>query len=115
MARPYFCPQETRVTHVIKESVENYSFLLYSFILAQHQRTKEFVSKQRFWRAVNVLDYKFLFIPVAFTILRIWTCLINVFYVYSDVGRSFPRGVTVALIYLSVSDYVVIAENYEHP
>lgn len=103
MAKPYFWPHETRVTHAIKESVD-YSFLLYSFIFTQHQKTKEFVSKQRFWRAVNVLDYKFLFIPVAFTILRIWSCLINVFYVYSDVGGSFPRGVTVALIYLSVSD-----------
>ena len=70
----------------------------------QHKRTKKFVSERRFWQAVNVLDYKFMFIPVAFTVLRIWSCIMNVLYVYSEVGKNLPKGVGIALIYLSVSE-----------
>ena len=70
----------------------------------QHKRTKKFVSERRFWQAINVLDYKFVFIPVAFIILRIWTCIMNVLYVYSQVGYKLPKGVGIALIYLSVSE-----------
>ena len=51
-----------------------------------------------------MLDYKFVFIPVAFTVLRIWSCIMNVLYVYSDVGYKLPKGVANALIYLSVSE-----------
>ena len=73
-------------------------------LFAQHKRTKKFVSERRFWQAINVLDYKFLFIPVVFTVLRIWSCIMNVLFVYSDVGYHLPKGVTIALIYLSVSE-----------
>ena len=70
----------------------------------QRKRTKKFISERRFWQAVNMLDYKFVFIPVAFIVLRIWSCIMNVLYVYSDVGYKLPKGVGSALIYLSVSE-----------
>lgn len=85
-------------THSVLADVYIYS----SFM--QHKRTKKFVSERRFWQAVNMLDYKFVFIPVAFTVLRIWSCIMNVLYVYSDVGYKLPKGVANALIYLSVSE-----------
>lgn len=54
--------------------------------------------KEQFWKAINVLEYKFLSIPIAFFLLRMWTCIINLFYVYMNMGKIPP-----ALIYLSVS------------
>ena len=56
--------------------------------------------KEQFWKAVNVLEYKFLSIPIAFFLLRMWTCIINVVYVYVNIGKPIPQ----VLIYLSVSD-----------
>ena len=76
----------------------------------QRKRTKKFISERRFWQAVNMLDYKFVFIPVAFIVLRIWSCIMNVLYVYSDVGYKLPKGVGNTLIYLSVSELNVAGD-----
>lgn len=38
----------------------------------------------------------------------------NVLFVYSDVGYTLPKGVTVALIYLSVSELTSRLSLYNH-
>ena len=77
----------------------------------QLERTKNYVPKKQFWKAVNVLEYKFLSIPIAFFLLRMWTCIINL-YVYSDNPGRIPQ----ALVYLSVSilDYRSKSIQYPH-
>ena len=54
--------------------------------------------------AVKVLysvHYKFLFIPVMFVLLRIWTCILNVLLIY--VQMPLPCGLLFTLTLLSVS------------
>ena len=65
--------------------------------------------KKQFWKAVNVLEYKFLSIPIAFFLLRMWTCIINLLYVYVDIG-DIPQP----LVYLSVSRYNLYKNVLHH-
>ena len=55
----------------------------------------------RFWEAVHILDYHFLFIPLVFTLLRMWTCLVGILYVYIQI-RQTPDWLNVTLVYLAV-------------
>ena len=48
-----------------------------------------------------ILDYKFLLIPLAFTILRIWTLLYNILKIYINL-EHIPNSVSVAFIILTV-------------
>lgn len=73
--------------------------ILYNII--QLERTKGYVPKEQFWKAVNVLEYKFLSIPIAFFLLRLWTCIINLIYVYILITEIPP-----VLVYLSVSVFL---------
>ena len=50
------------------------------------------------------LVYKFLFIPVIFLVLRMWTCVLIILYIYINLHeKQVPRGINIALLYLSVS------------
>lgn len=69
-------------------------------LFEQLERTKNYVPKKQFWKAVNVLEYKFLSIPIAFFLLRMWTCIINLFYIYIRVQSG---NIPQPLVYLSVS------------
>ena len=64
----------------------------------------QFYGSERLKLALQRLDYKFLLIPVAFVILRVWSCI--EFAVYSYAGMSYrqvPTWIAITLIYLSVS------------
>ena len=65
---------------------------------------QRYVTKQRFWDAVHTMEYKLILIPLAFLLLRIWSCIINIVYVYVGLKvHAVPHQLTLALIYLSVS------------
>ena len=81
--------------------------MLYFLLSGQLERTKNYVPRKQFWRAVNVLEYKFLSIPIAFFLLRMPTCIINLLYVYIDIGQI-PQP----LVYLSVSKQHLVYVHY---
>lgn len=64
------------------------------------------MSRTQFWKAVNVLEYKFLSIPIAFFLLRMWTCIINLIYYIDIEGVEVPQFI----VYLSVSVYMYIGK-----
>ena len=56
------------------------------------------------------LIYKFLFIPVIFLMLRMWTCVLIILYIYINLDvTKVPSWINIALLYLSVSIYNVDA------
>ena len=49
------------------------------------------------------LVYKFLFIPVLFLVLRIWTCVLLILYTYVGLQeKQVPQLINKILLYLSV-------------
>lgn len=65
-----------------------------------------FVSSERFWNAVHSLDFKLLLIPLAFLLLRIWSFIEAIVYIY--MGEHLPDTVHHVIIYLSVIMIVII-------
>ena len=54
--------------------------------------------------ALHNVEYKFLVIPVAFIILRVWSCVLLILFVYVGMDpKHFPK-VTLAFIILSVGN-----------
>ena len=79
-----------------------YCFL---FLVWQFCLLKDVVSSRQYWsNALHFLDYKLIFIPAVFVLLRMWTCINSFLFVYLnvDVG-SFPKWLGLVLILLSVS------------
>ena len=73
----------------------------------QLKKSKSFCSSKRFWQALQNIDYKFLMIPVAFIVLRVWTCIASILFDYMgwnplDLHKAF----SLTLIILSVSPRV---------
>lgn len=70
---------------------------------AQFKQMKQYLrnAEGRFWEAVHILDYHFLFIPLVFTLLRMWTCLVGILYVYIQI-RQMPDWLNITLVYLAV-------------
>ena len=70
---------------------------------AQFKQMKQYLhnAEGRFWEAVHILDYHFLFIPLVFTLLRMWTCLVGILYVYIQIKQT-PDWLNVTLVYLAV-------------
>lgn len=60
---------------------------------------------KRYWEAVvNKVDYKFLLIPIVFVLLRIWTIIVNIVYIYAQVEPSdLPTWLDKTLVYMAVS------------
>ena len=61
-----------------------------------------FISSLRFWTAFQNVDYKFLLIPVAFILLRVWSCLMTIIVIYCDCKESVNYHVLISLNYLEV-------------
>ncbi len=59
-------------------------------------------TEEKFWEAVNILGYKFLSIPVAFILLRVWTCLEDLVYVYFQPSET-PFWLDLTFQYLTIS------------
>jgi G protein-coupled receptor 157 len=57
------------------------------------------ISKDRFWTAVHNLDYKLLLIPLAFLLLRVWSLIDSIIYVYA--GQTLQDNVHKPFVYLS--------------
>lgn len=71
-------------------------------------------SRQQF----RSLIYKFLFIPVVFVLLRLWTSILNILYVYVGLEeKQVPFWLNETLIYLAVSltNYVASHMNVHAP
>ena len=49
-----------------------------------------------------ILDYRFFLIPLMFALLRMWTCMVFIFQVYTQV-KSIPLPIKIMMGYLSVS------------
>ena len=71
----------------------------------QFKQTRQYLrdAEGRFWEAVYILDYQFLFIPLVFTLLRMWTCIVGLLYVYIQI-RETPDWLNVTLVYFAVSN-----------
>eukprot|EP00731_Ephydatia_muelleri_P012269 Em0006g1163a len=48
----------------------------------------------------RAMDYKFVFIPVVFIFLRMWTCILDLLF-YMKMADDLPHGLVFALIFLS--------------
>ena len=74
---------------------------IHNNVVFQLKRSTMFVSSERFWIAVHNLDFKLLLVPVAFLLLRIWSFIEAVVYIY--MGQHLPDGLHHWMVYLSVS------------
>jgi len=65
------------------------------------------ISSKKFWSNMNHIDYKFIFIPVIFVLLRMWGLILDILYVYFGLrDNDLPTSIDKILNYLSVSvDY----------
>ena len=53
---------------------------------------------------MNHIDYKFIFIPVIFVLLRMWGLILDILYVYLGLqDNNIPTVIDKTLLYLSVS------------
>ena len=48
---------------------------LLTVFMSQIKTTKRFAAENQLWLALQNVDYRFVFIPVIFISLRIWTCI----------------------------------------
>lgn len=65
----------------------------------------QMVGSKRYWKqALQFLDAKFLLIPIMFILLRMWTCILSIMFIYVQVlPGQVPSEISQPLIYLSVS------------
>ncbi len=59
---------------------------------------------------MNSVDYKFILIPVIFVLLRMWSCIVNILFVYVNLKESdlnYYSYIIQILLYLSVSVHVI--------
>ncbi len=80
----------------------------------QLRQTKLYLpqAEGRFWEAVHILDYNFLFIPIAFTLLRMWTSIVDIVFVYVQVKQSMtPLWLNLTFVYLAVSSSVFMSSD----
>lgn len=57
---------------------------------------------------MNSVDYKFILIPVIFVLLRMWSCIVNILFVYVNLKESdLNYYIIQILLYLSVSVHVI--------
>ncbi len=81
-----------------------YTVLPCENLFSQLKKSQPYFNSERYHQALHSVDYKFLLIPVAFVILRIWTCICGVLFIYSDVEfKDVPKWLGVLLINFSVS------------
>lgn len=74
-----------------------------------YQRQQDVDSK----RQHRSLIYKFLFIPVVFVLLRLWTSILNILYVYVGLEEEqVPFWVNETLVYLAVSVPTMISVSF---
>lgn len=64
-------------------------------------------AEARLLEAIYILDYRFLLIPVVFTLLRMWTCIVIIISVYVQ-WQGEPLWLNILLVYLSVSESTTI-------
>ncbi len=81
--------------------------------MLQLRQTKLYLpqAEGKFWEAVHILDYNFLLIPVVFTLLRIWTSIMDIMFVYVRVQYS-PLWLNITFVYLSVSYLLTVDKLY---
>ena len=79
----------------------------------QFRSAARLVGITRFWgQALHFLDIKLVLIPFLFFVLRVWSCIINILFVYSAVKpSSLHHSVNQALIILAVSELECSTEN----
>ena len=62
------------------------------------------MSADRFWQALHTVDYKFLLISLVFVALRMWTCIVNIVFIYAHLeSAQIPTWLDKMLVYLAVS------------
>ena len=63
-----------------------------------------------YWEVMNNIDYKFAAIPIAFVLIRIWSLVSDIIYVYASVSpKSLPRSwLAYALMYMLVCETIIL-------
>lgn len=71
---------------------------------SQLKKSKHYLrdGEERFREALTILDYWFFLIPLMFTLLRMWTCMLILFEVYIQL-KGVPPPIKLLVFYLSVS------------
>ena len=71
--------------------------------IVQVEEVEQHITSKKFWSYLHHVDYKFLFIPIVFIFLRIWSVIQAFIFDYAQlhVDEVNPRF-TQALFYLSV-------------
>ena len=69
----------------------------------QKKKTAPLFNSERFWLALQGVDYKFLLIPVVFIILRMWTCIVAILFIYVGLDLDSRNPLVKILINLAVS------------
>lgn len=82
----------------------HFQYCYVNTLISQFGEARGFVGSKEFWkRALQFLDIKLIFIPLAFIILRLWSCILNILLYYMRIPPDdLPDQVSQALIYLSV-------------
>jgi len=66
------------------------------------KKTTPVYNSNRFWLALQNVDYKFLLIPVAFIVLRMWSCINGILLDFMGMDPTkLPQGVSLTLMILA--------------
>ena len=71
-------------------------------LFSQIRNADSYLISTRVLSALQKLDYKFLLIPVAFIVLRMWSFMGDVVFVFAGVKHINPTGLAMALMVLEV-------------
>ena len=71
-------------------------------LFSQIRNADSYLISTRVLSALQKLDYKFLLIPVAFIVLRMWSFMGDVVFVFAGVKHIKPTGLAMALMVLEV-------------
>ena len=65
-----------------------------------------------YWEVMNNIDYKFAAIPIAFILIRIWSLISDILYVYVQLSpnKLLKHKGTVWLVYTLM--YLLVCETY---
>ena len=79
------------------------------------EEVEQHITSKKFWSYLHHVDYKFLFIPIVFIFLRIWSVIQGIIFDYAQLHvDKVPLPVTQALFYLSVRALLINFGYHNH-
>ena len=105
----WLCAQQCiwLLLHILQSLTRSASVTKLDIILQFIVQRREKDGNFKYWKqALQMLDYRLVFIPAFFIFLRSWTCIANITFTYIGVvPKSLPTWLQQAVIILTVSSF----------